>query len=247
MISSYFHQGSGIGNQLHRYIMARVLALDNEWEFGMIHPENFKGSSFMHLNMGLPVTGIKHEYFERRTNNAQGVDIRDYDWSGIKKIENYTVIDGEFQGELYFSHRMNEIRDWLKVEPMTQPDNLCVINFRGGEYTAVPDLFLPQSYWDLAVMKMKKINPFMVFEVHTDDPETASRFFPDFLIYKDIGFNWRSVRYAHYLILSNSSFAILPALLNENAQKIFAPKNWARRNTHVQALAYNKYKSFTHI
>lgn len=247
MISCYFHQGSGLGNQLFRYVMTRTLALDNEWDFGIIHPENFKGSSFMKLDMGQPVSGIHYEYFERRVNNAQGVDIRDYDWPGIKALQNDTVIDGEFQGELYFSHRKKEIRTWLTVEPLILPEDLCIINFRGGEFSLFPDLFLTQSYWDLAITKMRKINPNMQFEVHTDDSKTAALFFPEFDIVHDIALNWRSIRYAKYLIVSNSSFAILPALLNENLKTIIGPRFWARRNLGYWALPYNRYKNWKYI
>jgi hypothetical protein len=124
---------------------------------------------------------------------------------------------------------------------------LCVINFRGGEYQYFPELYLTKDYWDLAISKMKEINPFMRFEVHTDDPLAAAQFFPDYDIIHDIGRNWRAVRYAHYLILSNSSFAILPAILNKNVKKIYAPKGWARRNTGGQFQKYNIYRKFTHI
>jgi hypothetical protein len=109
------------------------------------------------------------------------------------------------------------------------------------------ELFLPKSYWDLGISKMKAINPDMKFEVHTDDVVTAKLFFPDFPVIHNVGLNWRSIRYAKYIVLSNSSFGILPALLNGKAKKIYAPENWLRRNTGVQFMKYNKYKKFESI
>ena len=47
MIAGIFHQGSGLGNQLHRYVATRVLALDKGYEWGMENPELFKGKNFM--------------------------------------------------------------------------------------------------------------------------------------------------------------------------------------------------------
>jgi hypothetical protein len=94
---------------------------------------------------------------------------------------------------------------------------------------------------------MKALKPHMRFEVHTDDIEEAKKFFPDYPITHDIGLNWRSIRYAKYLILANSSFAILPALLNLDVQKVIAPRYWARRNVKVWALPQNYYKKFNYI
>jgi len=246
MITGIFHQGSGIGNQLARYVMTRVLALDKGLEFGMKNPELFKGQSFMNLDMGKEYNGHDYEYVEKRINNEQGVDIRDYDWEGLLTIKDNTLIDGEFQGYKYYIHHLDKIKEWLKVEPLDMPDDVCVINFRGGEYVGVKDLFLPKEYWDLAISKMKIINPDMVFEVHTDDMETAIQFFPDYKIIRDIAINWRSIRYAKYLILSNSSFAILPALLGD-AVTIYAPLHWAGRNVGYWKMRQNEYNRFIHI
>jgi hypothetical protein len=220
--------------------MTRVLAKDKGYKFGMIFPENCK-VDFMNLDMGEPVQGLLHEFNEEKVLNANGVDIRPYD-AKIRDIEDFTLIDGEFQDEKYFKHRLNEIREWLKVEPLTIPDDVCVINFRGGEYVGVKDLFLTQAYWDEAMSMM----PNKKFVVHTDDIETAQRFFPGIPCVHDVGLNWRAIRHARYLILSNSSFGILPALLGD-AYKIIAPKYWARRNTGVWALPQNNYERFTYI
>lgn len=247
MISGVFHKGSGLGNQLHRYVMTRVLALDKGFDWGMIGVENCKASSFMMLDMGKEPKGIEHSYLEKRTNNEKGVDIRDYDWEGVLNIRDNTWVDGEFQGQKYFIHHMDKIRKWLHVEPIDIDDDTCIINFRGGEYTLYPDLFLTIDYWNLAISRMIEINPYMKFRVVTDDVATAQVFFPNYDISHNISEDWRSIRYAKYVILSNSSFGILPALLNERAEEIIAPKNWARRNIGVQALAYNVYDTFTHI
>jgi len=244
MITGIFHVGSGLGNQLHRYVATRVIALDNGYSWGMENPWNFKGT-FMDIEMGLPSEGIKHHFEEAKIVNSQGVDIRRYD-SRIKDIQDDTTIDGEFQSEQYFEHRLDEVRDWLKVEPLKMDKNLCVINFRGGEYKGVLELFLPMEYWQSAVGKMLEINPDMQFEVHTDDMEAARTFFPHFDIIHDIGLNWRSIRYAKYLILSNSSFAILPALLGD-AKLILAPAFWAGRNVGYWKLPQNEYKRFTYL
>jgi len=243
MITGIFHEGSGIGNQLHRYVFTRVKAKDLGVDFGM--EGTFKGIDWMKLDLGkAPETPI-HEFIEERVNTPDGVDIREYD-PKTEQIHDNTRVDGEFQAEKYFEHRLDEVREWLAVEPKEMPDNVCVINLRGGEYKGVEDLFLPKDYFVTAMIKMRRINPNMEFEIHTDDYELAKEWFAAYPIYAQAEWNWRSIRYAKYLILSNSSFGILPALLGD-AKKIYAPKYWARRNRGFWALPQNKYSKFEYI
>lgn len=261
MITAPFWKGSGLGNQLFRYVMCRTLAMDKDLDFGMEYPENFKGYSFLNLDMGkgvyggtmdkeggIPITlpdGILSFYKEKKIMD-NGIESIDYDWN-LLDVRDNTKIDGEFQGERYFKHRKGEIRKWLKTEELKMDDNLCIINFRGGEFQYVPDLFLTADYWFEARNYIKSLNPKIKFEVHTDDVSLASRFFSQIPIIHDIGLNWRSIRYAKYLILSNSSFAIFPAWLNERAKVIVAPKFWGRRNKGFWHCRYNKYKCFTYL
>lgn len=247
MIVGIFHKGSGLGNQLFRYVTARTLAQDKGFDFAMSNPQEFKGQDFMNLEMGgLYDSGGFYKFDENKIITADGVDIRSYD-PEINFVQDNTVIDGEFQDERYWGHNLDNIREWLAVEPLNMLDNVCVINFRGGEYTAFPDLFLTEDYWMRAIEIMKAMNPDMRFVVHTDDAISARRFFPSYPIHQDMELNWRSIRYAKHLILSNSSFAILPALLNEDVQGIIAPRYWARRNTKTWALPQNYYKRFQYI
>ena len=244
MIAGIFHEGSGLGNQLFRYVATRVLALDKGYRWGMLGLGEFKGFSFINLFMG-DGTAFDLPIWQEKKVVENGVDIRGYD-PEINFVKDNTIIDGEFQDPRYFEHRLDEIREWLKVEPLELPEDVCVIGFRGGEYVGLRDLFLTQDYWEDAIEMMREINPDMKFEVHTDDPYTAKLFFPDFPIVHDIALNWRSVRYAKYLIIANSSFYIFPALLGP-AHKIIAPRYWARRNTGVWALPSNYYKRFDYI
>lgn len=255
-----FHEGSGLGNQLHRYVATRVLAEDMGYDFGMVAPENFKGSSFMNLPMGKPFPGTytvgeggevipisSLASFSEKKITENGVDIRGYD-PDFNFIADNTVIDGEFQDERYFVHMGDEIKDWLQVEYLGMPNDVCVIGFRGGEFQHFPDLFLPESYWNTAMAVMRSINPQMKFHVVTDDPELARRLFPpEVKVLHEIGTDWRMVRHARYLIIANSSFYILPAILNENVQKVIAPRYWARHNTGTWSTRQNFYTKFSYI
>lgn len=264
MIIGKFYNGSGLGNMLHRYVATRVLALDKGYDFGMIYIDDgagkepgFKGKSFMNIDMGAGLSG-KTEFpssmsvFNEKKVVENGVDIRSYD-PEFNFIEDNTTIDGEFQDERYWEHREREVDEWLKVEPLDVPDDVCVIGFRGGEFTLYPDLFLTKSYWEEGIKIMKDINPNMRFEIHTDDPKTVWEWFmpniayllPQLNVIHDIGINWRSMRYAKYAIIANSSFFILPRWLNKGLT--ISPRGWGRRNIQVWSLPQNYYKRFTYI
>lgn len=262
MIYGFIHPGSGLGNQLHRYIATRVLAMDKGYHFSMIGQEFFKGHYFMGPDFFIPeenmilsigeggkiIEGSKFPLWEEKTK---------YYNPEFNFIGDNTIIDGEFQSQQYFGHRMKEVNEWLKVDPIEIPDDVCAIGFRGGEFYVFPELGLPKSYYEEGIEMMKKINPNMKFEVHTDDVELAKKFFPDYKVMHDIGINWRSIRYARYAIIANSSFYILPRLLRHHEfpydcegfddALTIAPRYWARRNIGEWSMPQNYYKSFKYI
>lgn len=244
MIVGRIHQGSGLGNQLFRYVMTRVIAADLGVDFGFEGIENFKGNFFINLDMGKPPIW-NEDFIETRVNNENGVDIRGVD-PRVKEIKDGTRIDGEFQAEAYWKHRLPEIKEWLRILECEVPKYGVIINFRGGEYVNHPDLFLTQEYWDQAIQEMEIINPNALFHIVTDDPETARKFFPKFEITHDLEMDYRLIQSANYLIISNSSFAIWPALLG-SAKKVLAPKYWARRNLGFWSLPQNEYEKFIYV
>ena len=214
----------------------------------MVNTQGFKGKDFMDLDMnasedwdfhieepaGKVIPHLDLPLWEEKTN---------YYNPEFNFVPDNTIIDGEFQDERYFN--IDRVREWLKVEPLEMPDDEVVIGFRGGEFSYVPDLYLTPDYWKQAVSMF----PGKRFEVHTDDPLRAGQMlgFLNCPIIHDIGLNWRSVRYAKNLIIANSSFYIFPALLNENADLIVAPRYWARRNTGEWHMPQNYYKRFFYI
>jgi hypothetical protein len=251
VIVTELYDGQGFGNQLWSYVFTRVLALDKELEFGIQSPQRFKGKDFMHLDMGRPVLGglgpeggpplslpkgIKYYYSERVIRHPENdIDIRMVD-PGFQDLVDNTKIDGIFQAEEYISHRKDEIRDWLGYE-QTRLDidfddpNICVINFRGGEYARNARIFLRRKYWFDAIAEVRKLNPNVRFVVITDDPSRAQKFFPRFEIrHYGIHGDYQAINSAQYLILSNSSFAFFPAWLNQNLRFCIAPKYWSAHN-----------------
>lgn len=265
MIIGKIHPGSGLGDQLFSYIVTRVIALDKGYEFGFIGKEFFKGKDFLNLDWGkeveceyeiqqpagklvitlpwpentLPIFEINKPYYDPEVNF----------------IEDGTIIDGYGAQDLrYFEHRLPEIKEWLGIRSNfsdhKNDDNVCVINMRGGEYRAVPELFLPKEYWDKAFDTMFDENNNLTAEIHTDDLLLAKEVFPTFKAFRDIELNWRSLRYAKHAIISNSAFAIIPRLLKhlEDPEAVtIAPRYWNRYNLKRWDWPMNYYKQFTHI
>lgn len=252
MIVTEIYDGQGFGNQLWCYVTTRVIATDKGYDFGIKSPEKFKGKDFMNLDFGQSVIGgtgpeggpphtlpegIEYYYNERRISHPRnGVDIRVHD-SNLVNLPDSTKIDGVMQDEEYIRHRKDEIRQWLKVNEAFEcydftGDSICVINFRGGEYVHIKNVFLPQRYWDDAVRHTRTKNPQMKFFVITDDVVTAKKFFPEFPVHHfGVAKDYVVLKNARYLILSNSSFAFFPAWLNKDLRYCIAPKYWSQYNT----------------
>ncbi len=252
MIVTEIYNGQGLGNQLWCYVTTRVIATDKGYNFGILHPEKFKCINFLDLDFGKSVMGgsgpeggpprelpesITYYYNERRINHPNtGVDIRTFD-PNLVNIPDNTKIDGAMQDEEYIYHRKDEIREWLRIRQEFicndyASDEICVINFRGGEYVHIKNVFLPRKYWDDAILQMQIINPNFRFVVITDDVKTAKKFFPNFEVFHfSIAKDYAILNSAHYLILSNSSFACFPAWLNESLKLCIAPKFWSQYNT----------------
>lgn len=251
LLVTEIYNGQGLGNQLACYVTTRVIAQDLGYDFGIMHPEKFKGSDFLNLDFGKNIIGgkgpqggppkklpegINYYYCEKKTTHPiNGSDIRLYDKNLVNVFPN-TKIDGMMQDEKYFEHRKNEIKEWLKVKEEYEcldyaDDNICVINFRGGEYARHKALYLGKKYWEDAVNNMLQINANFKFVVITDDTFEARKFFPNYDVFHfSIAKDYVVIKNAHYLIISNSSFAWFPAWLSDNLKYCIAPKYWAGHN-----------------
>jgi hypothetical protein len=255
MIAGLIHRGSGLGDQLFSYIATRVRAADLGLDFGFIGKEFFKGQGWMDLDWGKPV-GLSYDVEEQSgkvvifdpNNVIEKFELNTpYYNPEFNFIPINSVIDGYGAQDIrYFEHRLDEVREWLKTEPLKYEDNTIIINFRGGEYKAVPELYLPWEYWNKALNIIGKDKP--IVEVNTDNISDAKEMFGNmFDYYSNIETNWQAIRYAKHLIISNSAFAILPALLNENVKEVIAPRYWAGRNVQEWRRPGNYYKKFTYI
>lgn len=255
MIGTEFIDGQGLGNQLFCYVTARAVAMENGYEFGTAGQERFavnihsnRGMYFMDVDLGHVIS----EEDKKKFNVYHDIETRLYIGNskhdlthgcyvagadpGIHHVKDNTLIYGNMQDESYFIKYLPQVRQWLKVKPEYDSyeysrENLCIINMRGGEYTGSPELLINRKYWINGIREMKKIRPDMEFMIITDDVKTAQKILPDIEAHHfDIGKDYVTLKNAHYLLLSNSSFACLPAHTSETLKFAIAPKYWARHN-----------------
>lgn len=255
MIGTEFIDGQGLGNQLFCYVTARAVAEENGYEFGTAGQERFavnihsnRGMYFMDVDLGHAISEEEKKGFRRyydaeerlyignsRHDMSHGCYIAGAD-EGIHHVEDNTLIYGNMQDESYFIKYLDRVKQWLRVKPEYDSkeysrENLCIINMRGGEYTGSPELFIDKKYWIHGIKEMRKIRPDMEFMIVTDDVETAGKVLPGIPAYHfDIGKDYVTLKNAYYLLLSNSSFACLPAHTSDTLQFAIAPKYWARHN-----------------
>ncbi|MBQ9512381.1 MAG: glycosyl transferase [Lachnospiraceae bacterium] len=255
MIGTEFLKGQGLGNQLFVYVTARAIALERGCVFGTAGREHFannihsnKGMYFMDVDLGEEITPEMAKTMRRfddddtrlylgnsRHDMTHGAYISGAN-PDIHKVADNTLLYGNLQDESYFAKYKEEIKQWLHVKEDFDSyeytrDNLCIINMRGGEYTSQPELYLDRRYFLHAIANMKKIRPDMEFMIVTEDEEAAKKVLPEYECHHfDMGKDYVTVKNARYLILSNSSFAILPVITSETLQYAIAPKYWARHN-----------------
>lgn len=255
MFGTEFIAGQGLGNQLFCYVTARAVAEENGYEFGTAGQERFavnihndRGMYFMDVDLGhaiSPEEKKKYKVYQdtetrlfignSRHDMEHGCYIAGAD-ERIHQIGDNTLIYGNLQDESYFIRHLEQVKQWLKVKTEYDSlaysrENLCIINMRGGEYTGSPELLIDKRYWIQGIREMKKIRPDMEFMIITDDVETAGKMLPGIEAHHfDIGKDYVTLKNAYYLLLSNSSFACLPAHTSDTLKYAIAPKYWARHN-----------------
>ncbi len=248
-------KGQGLGNQLFVYVTARAIAKEKEYDFGIVNPSilgnnihSTSGMYFMDIDCGKEITADEkekmHIWNDDDTRIYLGTSKADMDngiyVSGsddrIHDIEDNTMLYGNLQAESYFSKYKDEIKEWLKVKDEYDSheytkDNLCIIHLRCGDYSGSPELWLDRKYWVNGIKNMLKIRPDMEFLAVTDDVEAAKKILPEVkAVRNDIGKDYVTIKNARYLLLSNSSFAVFPAMTSEELKYAIAPKYWARHN-----------------
>ena len=267
------------GNNLASYLICRTIAERKGFEWGVNpHPTHdyhngMNQMYFMDVDFGKQtIDGILHTFEEKwtmidrnETINIATFDKRVYDIEDNTRLMGYKgAWGGLWQSEDYYIDRKEDIKQWLKIKPeyveqyeaklkelnIFLDDNTCVINFRGGEYKGIP-VILKKEYWSYAIKHMQAINPKMKFVCISDDVECAKTFMPFEIptFHIEIGFDFYAVNQAKWLIISNSSFGMWAAWLNDKVKMTIAPKYWSQWNYSdgYWGLGDQWYRSFRYM
>lgn len=195
--------------------------------------------------------GIKYIWNEptERFINPENGDIYDYhkfDENIFSIPDNTKLVIQACQDARYFQHKKDDLKKWFKVKDeyvniannkfkennIEFDENLCILNIRGGpEYRSIPNLILRKKYWTDSIKYMLELNNNMRFIIISDDVQYCNEILDIPAYHFDISSDYYSLTQAKNLIISNSSFAIMPVWLSDNAKNVVAPFGWARHNS----------------
>jgi hypothetical protein len=271
MIVSEIYSGSGLGNQLWMIVVPRIIAERMGYEWGIQQKKEtpFKGCAFMkNFDLGKQVIGgygpeggppVKlpdgiSDYY-REFNDLKypsymgGEDVLLFDNYLWNELPDNTKIDGYFQNLDYINDRRHDIIKWLDYDPKVldySSEDICVIQFRGGDYLTGAS-WIPPEYYHNAAKHMLDKNPNMKFVCVTDDPENAKRFIPfaeivgsavmdekdpyqgsiGWYVYPGgpVGVDYSILNTAKNAIISSSTFSFWPVWTNLECD-VIAPKHW---------------------
>lgn len=250
-----------LGNHMWQYSVCRIVAekLGYDWGINSSPTHDYHSGMnqmyFMDVDFGKPIQGIVNKFHEKWINynyNGDNINITMLD-PKIFEIADNTILLGDngaygglFQSERYFENRKSDVINWFRIKQEYEDEyqnklsslkikldeNLCVINFRGGEYRGIPKVLCRTKYWVDCVNYMKELNPKMNFIIITDDPSYAKQVIPfDFnTLHVDIGFDFYVVNNSKWSIISNSSFGWWASYLNIKSNKILAPMYFSCHN-----------------
>ena len=269
MLATEILKGQGIGNQLFCYVTARSIAHTRGLDFGIKDSGcsgdkryNQDGFYWFDLDWGQEVLDGLDVYYEKEVRKKLntchhdmtiGCDIRGYD-QGLMDVPDNTMIFGNMQDEKYFHHNKELVNEWLKVKKEYDTydymdDDVCVLNYRGGEYVGFHELYLTREYWMNAMENMTKINPNMKFVTITDDINASQTLLPEIPAYHfTVDKDYAIIKNSKHVILSNSSFPFFAVYTSDTIENIIAPKYWARHNVSdgYWAMSQNIYSGWTY-
>ena len=269
MLATEILRGQGIGNQLFCYVTARSIAHTRGLDFGVKDTGwsgdkryNQSGFYWFDLDWGQEVPDGLDVYYEKEVRKklntchhdmTVGCDVRGYD-QGLMDVPDNTIIFGNMQYEKYFDHNKELVKEWLKVKEEYDTyeymdDDVCVLNYRGGEYVGFHELYLTREYWLNAMENMTKINPNMKFVTITDDVKASQAMLPEIPAYHfTVDKDYAIIKNSKHVILSNSSFPFFAVYTSDTIENIIAPKYWARHNVSdgYWAMSQNIYSGWTY-
>ena len=254
MIVTELHKGQGLGNQLWCYCVCRSIADELDVPYKILGSGNFKAKDFLDIDFG-DASSIDEKYtifHEQRFYDKQLDYVASSFDDRVLSLDQGTQIEGLFQSEKYFFDNIDRLKEYIKIQEeyknlITIPNDVCILNIRGGEYKRYKRFNLPKSYWVNAMNSMKHKYGIKKFMVVTDDHDYAKALFPDIKIVKSgISESYIALHNTSFLIVSNSTFSYFPIKTKGEKPVVIAPKYFARFNDKLDKWASpaNIYKDW---
>jgi hypothetical protein len=200
MICNELYSEQGLGNQLWNYVITRIIAKKNGYNFCILKKERFKGKEFMNIDFGDNLSGghtSKRGYIFSLPNSIDNyykerIESFDPSFSDMSSdisrtdpllltLPKNTKFDGNCQSTRYLEGHREDILQWISIkeeysEYKTEP-NICIIHLRCGDFSK-SKAFLPIEYYKNAMNYIKSINKDIVFKCVTDQKERAEELLP---------------------------------------------------------------------
>lgn len=232
MLVCKFLKDQGLGNQLWNYVSIKSIAKEIKTDFGVMNYDFFKGKEFIKIKDFVTLENSDFQtYTEKlifdKKNNYVSSDFDKY----VYELRGDWILEGLFQSEEYI--RNVNLKDNLTINPNQElPEDVCILNIRGGEYKKHKDFILPKKYWERAIGHMRSKFGARKFIIVSDDRAYSNYLFPELeIISGDIEECYKMIYSSTNVIVSNSSFSYFPIKSSMTQKNVIAPFNWARYNS----------------
>lgn len=265
MICNELYSEQGLGNQLWNYVVTRIIADRNGYDFCILKKERFKGKEFIDIDFGTPLTGghtskrgylfklprgITNYYSEKRellgnTLSDMTDDISRTD-PHLLNLPPNTKFDGNCQSTKYLDGYREDILRWISIKDdyrkYRPAPNVCVIHLRYGDFMQ-SKAFLPIEYYKNAMAYISSIDSSVIFQCVTDQKEMAEKLLPGVPVIGSALLNTRDNNNANH---HNGGPIGIDFCLLMNAEYVIIPNSsfswWAAYlNTNKKTVVAPKY------
>jgi hypothetical protein len=249
MISVYFN--GRLGNQIFQYLATRLASYNSGIKF-FVPKSKEEGNNLANYcrkfgyyemsNPSNPHYWIGDKLFDIDFGEIDGDLLHKQEEGSLDNVSDNTFLNGFFQSENYFIDKKDLVKSWIPIRKenidktidliQKYPiDEYCYIHFRGADYKDIHHWYLPITYYQDAIDKVREVKNDLKFLVITDDVEEAKKFFPDFdVISNEMEIDFCLLYQSKYTVIPNSSFSWWASWLNDDNIITVAPERWFNYN-----------------
>jgi hypothetical protein len=212
-------------NQLWQIAGTIGIARKNGFDFAFPYWQNRDGLNF-ESNIDIDV----QKHFENPLPLFDGTILHEqsipWGYHNVTLTRNTDLI-GHFQSEKYFSHCLDEVRHYFRMQDEPPVNDYVAVHFRGKDYGSDYHPRMTMDYYEQAMAIFPSAARFLVF---SDDIPEARKMFGKKVEYsegQDYLDDFRLMKTCKHFIIANSSYSAMAAVLGEaRDKKVVAPRPW---------------------